>query len=115
MADAPTLHLRPGKRLRIFLDENDRAGMRPRYAAIVELLRRSGVAGASVFRGIEGYGSHGDVHASGLLTRSTALPIVIEAIDEEARIADLLPELQRLVGEGLISLDAVEYLRIASS
>ncbi|MHB8146825.1 MAG: DUF190 domain-containing protein [Vulcanimicrobiaceae bacterium] len=102
----------PGKLLRIFVDEEDRVGMQPTYCAIVDFLRRHGVAGATVFRGIEGYGGHNQVHIAKVFAWVQNMPILIEVVDDWERLEPLLPELQNLVGEGLLTLEAVDYLRL---
>ena len=71
---------RDGKLLRIFVDEADRRGLQPTYTAIVEFLRKRGVAGATVFRGIEGFGGHGEVHIAKVFSWLPNLPILIEGL-----------------------------------
>jgi PII-like signaling protein len=104
-----------GKLLRIFVDENDRAGVQPLYTAIVEFLRKRGVAGATVFRGIEGFGSHREIHTAKVFSWMPNLPILIEVVEDRDVIEALLPELQSLVGDGLITLEAAQYLRLSRS
>ncbi len=104
---------RRGRLLRIFIDETDRRGIAPLYTAVVEYLRANGVAGATVFRGIEGFGGHGEIHVAKALSWAPNLPIVIEVVDEDSKIAVILPGLEELVGEGLITLEAAEYLRLS--
>jgi len=101
-----------GQLLRIFIDEQDRHGIQPLYTAVVEFLRFKGIAGATVFRGIEGYGSHHEIHIAKVLSWIRNLPILIEVVDDPDKIAAILPELQGLIGEGLITLEAAEYLRL---
>lgn len=103
---------RQGRLLRIFVDEKDRHGMEPLYTAIVEFLRARGIAGATAFRGVEGYGNHKEIHAARLLSWVPNRPIVIEVVDDAAAIDAILPALQELVGEGLITLEAAEYLQL---
>lgn len=100
----------PALRVRIYMGESDQHGGRPRYQAIVELLRERGVAGATVLRGIEGFGAHARLHTARILRLSEDLPIVIETVDGEDRLRPLLPELDALVGDGLITLEPVEVL-----
>lgn len=102
----------PGMLMRIFVDERDRHGAQPLYTAVVEMLRKGGVAGATVFRGVEGYGSHNEVHVARIFSWTPNLPIVIEAIDSEQRLRELLPEVRALVREGLITLEAASYLHL---
>jgi PII-like signaling protein len=109
-----TADFREGKLLRIFVDEKDRAGAQPLYTAVVELLRQKGVAGATVFRGIEGFGSHHQIHVAKVFSWLPNLPIVIEVVDEWSVIEPLLPELQALIGDGLLTVEAAQYLRLSS-
>lgn len=102
-----------GKLLRIFVDESDRAGVQPLYTAIIELLRKRGVAGATVFRGIEGYGGHGQLHIAKVFSWLPNLPIVIEVVDDWEVLEPLIPELENAIGEGLITVEAAQYLRIS--
>jgi PII-like signaling protein len=101
-----------GRLLRVFLDERDRAGMQPLYTAVVELLRKRGVAGATVFRGIEGFGGHREMHVAKVFSWVPNLPVLIEVVDDQARIEALLPEIEALVPEGLITLEPVAYMRL---
>ena len=103
---------RRGRLLRIFVDEADRRGIAPLYVGVVDYLRAQGVAGASIFRGIEGYGGHREVHLAKALSWVPNLPIVIEVVDDDETIARILPELERIVGDGLITLEAAEYLQL---
>ena len=103
---------REGKLLRIFVDEHDRIGLSPTYVAIVEFLRARGVAGATVFRGIEGFGGHGQVQVASVFRWQPNLPVLIEVIDDFATIEPLLPELHAMMGEGLLTLEAARYLRV---
>jgi PII-like signaling protein len=110
--DTPA-EFRDGKLLRIFVDENDRAGAQPLYTAIVEILRKRGIAGATVFRGIEGFGSRHQIHMAKVFSWVPNLPIVIEVVEDAAAIEQLLPELETMIGDGLITLEAAQYLRIS--
>ncbi|MFY9781482.1 MAG: DUF190 domain-containing protein [Candidatus Baltobacteraceae bacterium] len=101
-----------GKLLRIFLDDNDRTGVEPTYAAVAEFLRRKGVSGATVFRGIEGFGSHSQMHASKVFSWLPNLPILIEVIDDWAKLEPLVDDLRKMIGEGLLTVEDVEYSRI---
>jgi len=95
---------------RIYIGEADHHGGKPTYQAIVELLRERGLAGATVLRGIEGFGANAHLHTTRLLRLSEDLPILIEVVDEESRIRAILPEVDALVGDGLITLEKVEVL-----
>lgn len=109
----PQLAFKDGKLLRIFVDENDRAGAQPLYTAIVEMLRRKGVAGATVFRGIEGFGSHQQIHVAKVFSWLPNLPVLIEVVEDWNVIEALLPQLQAMVGDGLVTIEAAQYLRIS--
>ena len=103
-----------GKLLRIFIGESDRHGGQPLYTAIVERARREGLSGATVFKGIEGFGGHSVVHAARVFDLSTDLPVLIEIVDSEERIAAFIPVLDEMVHEGLITLETVEVIRYKS-
>lgn len=100
-----------GQLLRIFVGERDDWHGAPLYTAIVEMLRRENVAGASVFRGIEGFGSHHEIHLAKVLSFSGKLPILIEVVDDEEKIASLIPKLDEMVHEGTMTIERVEYRR----
>jgi PII-like signaling protein len=102
-----------GKLLRIFVDEDDRYGGKPLYMAIVEALKSAGFTGATVLKGIEGFGTHKTVHAARTFDQSTNLPILIEVIEEEAKILEFLPALRSMMSEGLITLENLELMRIS--
>jgi PII-like signaling protein len=103
---------RAGKLLRIFLDEQDRSGAQPAYTAIVEFLRKQGVSGATVFRGIEGFGGHNQMHVARVFSWSANLPILIEVVDDWSVLEPLLPRLEAMLGEGLMTIEAAQYLRL---
>ncbi len=111
----PGAGFRDGKLLRIFVDEEDRAGTQPLYTAVVEFLRKRGVAGATVFRGIEGFGSRHQVHVAKIFSWVANLPIVIEVVEDSGVIDALLPELRAMVREGLITIEAAQYLRLTKT
>ncbi len=94
--------------LRIYLSEADRWHHRPLYMAVLELLLRSGIAGATAFRAVAGYGTHHRIHAVHLLDIAADLPIVIEAVDEPERIEAILPQLEEMVREGMLTLMPVD-------
>lgn len=99
-----------GKLLRIFIGESDRAGHQPLYTAIVERARASGLAGATVFKGIEGFGGHSVVHAARVFDVSSDLPVLVEIVDSEEKVAAFLPQLDDLISDGLVTLETVEIL-----
>ena len=98
------------KMIRIHFGEDDRWHGKPLYEAIVEEARRLDLAGATVYRGIEGYGASSRIHRKHLLT-SSDLPVMVCIIDEEAKIEQFLPILEVMVYEGLIAISDVEVIR----
>jgi PII-like signaling protein len=100
-----------GQLLRIFIGESDRHEGKPLHEAIVLLARERGLAGATVLRGLEGFGANSRIHTTKVLRLSQDLPLVIEIVDREERIAAILPELDAMVGEGLITLEKVHIIK----
>ena len=101
----------PAVRLTIFLGEDDTWHHKPLYHEIVSRAHHAGLAGASVLRGIEGYGASSRIHTSRLLSLSEDLPLAVIIVDQEDRIRSFLPQLDELVTEGLVILDPVEVIR----
>jgi uncharacterized protein len=99
-----------GVLLRIFVGESDTWHGRPLYEEIVGRARERGLAGATVLRGIEGFGAHSRIHTSRILRLSADLPVVIEIVDEAERIEAVLPAFEELIGEGLITLERVRVI-----
>lgn len=99
-----------GKLLRIFIGESDTWHGKPLYQAIVQRLREEGLAGATVIRGIEGFGAKSHLHTSRILRLSEDLPLLIEVVDEAARIDSILPMLDDMVEDGLVTLERVEVV-----
>jgi PII-like signaling protein len=97
--------------LRIFVGEADRHQGKPLYEAIVLKAREMHLAGATVLRGPMGFGHSSRLHTSKILRLSEDLPLVIEIVDEEAKINDFLPVLDNLMGSGLVTLEKVKVLR----
>jgi len=96
--------------MRIFLDESDRHGNQPLYMAVVEELQRLGCSGATVFKGIEGYGSHHQVHSARVFDASTNMPVLIEVVGDEQQIASVIPSMRDLISEGLITLEKIQMI-----
>lgn len=96
--------------LRIFIGESDKRRGRPLYELIVEEARRFGLAGATVLRATLGYGAHSRIHTAKVLRLSEDLPMVIEIVDESAKIEAFLPVLEQLMDEGLVTLEKVRVL-----
>ncbi len=99
------------KLLRVFVGESDRYEGRPLYEAIVLEAKGQGLRGASVFKGIMGYGAHSRVHTAKILQLSEDLPVMVEIVDEEEKIRAFLPTLDRMMREGLVTLERVEVIR----
>jgi PII-like signaling protein len=97
--------------LRIFFGERDRFAGRPLYDAIVQKARALHLAGATVLRGPMGYGRNSRVHRASLFEISEDLPIIVEIVDTEAKIATLLTELEKMMGSGLVTLEQVKVIR----
>lgn len=95
---------------RIYIGETDAWHGRPLYEAIVHLLRERGLAGATVIRGIEGFGAKQHLHTTRILSLSTDLPVLIEVVDAEERVRAVLPELDAMVADGLITVERVEVV-----
>lgn len=104
-----------GKLLRIFVGESDKWEGKPLYEAIVQLARREGLAGATVIKGFEGFGAHSRMHTAKLLRLSEDLPIVVEIVDSKERIERLLPYLDEMVKEGLVTLEKVNVIMYRSN
>lgn len=101
----------PAVRLTIYVGEDARWHHRPLFSEIVHRAHRSGLAGASVMRGIEGYGASSRIHTSRLLSLAENLPVAIVIVDAEDRIRAFLPQLDELVTQGLVIIDPVEVIR----
>lgn len=97
-----------GHLLRIFVGEDDRHEGRPLYEWIVRQARDKGLAGATVLRGLEGFGAHSRLHTAKVLRLSTDLPIVIEIVDTREKIEAFLPIVDEVITEGLATLEKVE-------
>ncbi len=97
-------------RLTVLIKEDERWHHRPLYTEIVHRAHQAGLAGASVFRGIEGYGASSVLHTTRLLELSSDLPIVIEIVDREDRIDAIVPVLDEMVGDGLMTVERVHVV-----
>ena len=96
--------------LRIFIGESDKHGGRPLYEVIVEDARRRWMACATVLRGTLGFGSNSRIHTAKLMRLSEDLPMVIEIVDAPERIAAFLPDLDAMIGEGLVTLERIRLI-----
>lgn len=99
------------KRLRIYIGESDRWNGQSLYHAIVLKAKELDLAGATVFRGLMGYGANSRIHSARIVDLSCDLPIVIEIVDSEEYIAKLLPCLDGMVQQGLVTLDDIEVIK----
>ena len=96
--------------MRIHIGERDRHGGKPLYQAIVELLRGRHYAGATVFRAVMGFGASAHLRTDRIEVLSLDLPIVVECVETEERIQEILPELDAMIGGGLITLERVRVI-----
>jgi PII-like signaling protein len=99
------------KMLRIHFGEDDKWEEKPLYRAIVEKCRELDIAGATAFRGIEGYGASTLIRRSHHLSFSSDAPVMVSVIDSEEKIQQLLPHLDKMLGEGLIAMSEVEVVK----
>ena len=100
----------PAKLLRVHISESDRQGDKPLYEAIVDRCRELGIAGATVFRGLEGYGETAEIHRAHLLHHDR--PIIISIVDSAESIARLVPALEGMMNTGLIAVSDVLAARV---
>jgi PII-like signaling protein len=100
-----------GVLLRVFLGELDRWHGQPLYEAIVLAARQAGLAGATVFRGPMGFGARSRLHTTKILRLSEDLPVVIEIVDTQENIDAFVPELDEMMGDGLVTIEKVRILR----
>jgi len=101
----------PAKKLTIYVDESDKFHGKPVYEVLLDIFYKKKIAGASVFRGIEGYGSEGVFHTAKILELSTKLPVKIEVVDSEEMINEVLPEVVSIVGKGLIEVSDTKVIK----
>jgi len=97
--------------MRIFIGEGDRFGNRLLYEALVELFKREGFAGATVLRGITGFGAHSVYHTDKLLRLSRDLPVVVEVVDAKEKIDRVMPRIDEMMTGGLITFEKVTVIR----
>ena len=96
--------------LRVFCGEGDRCGHQPLYEAIVLKAREAGLAGATVLRGVMGFGKHSLIHTTKILRLSEDLPMVVEVVDSREKIDAFLPVLDELITDGLVTLERVSVI-----
>lgn len=102
---------KPGKRLCIYIGESDRWRGKPLDTAILEVLKSNGLAGATVFRGVSGFGAHSHIRSAAIEVLSVDLPVLIEAVDSPERIQRAYDAISPMVGEGLITLEDVTIMK----
>jgi uncharacterized protein len=96
--------------MRIFIGESDKYHRKPLYEALLEMFREKGLAGATVLRGVAGFGASSVVHTEKVLRLSLDLPLIIEVVETEAAIQAILPELDKMIGGGLITLERARVI-----
>lgn len=97
--------------MRIFIGETDRYNHKPLYEALVELFRKEGFAGATVLRGISGFGAHKVYHSQKLLDLSADLPIIVEVVDYPEKIHEIVPVIYEMMAGGMITLEKAVVIR----
>lgn len=96
--------------MRIFLGESDKYHGKPLYEAVLQRFREKGLAGATVLRGVAGYGASSTVHTEKILRLSLDLPMIIEVVETEEAIQSVLPDLDEMIGGGLITLERARVI-----
>jgi uncharacterized protein len=99
-----------GYLLRVFIGESDRHGHQPLYESIVLQAREAGLAGATVLRGVMGYGKHSILHTAKILRLSEDMPMIIEIVDSLEKIERFLPVLDELIKDGLVTIEKVRVI-----
>ena len=101
----------PGKRLRIYISDGDQWQGHALYLTLLDVLRREGLAGATVTRGLAGFGAHSRVHLATIETLAAELPLIIEVVDQPERVDHALALINPMVTEGLITLEDVQIVK----
>jgi len=96
--------------MRIFIGESDRCKNKPLYKVLLELFRKNGFAGATVLRGVAGFGANSVLHTDVLLRLSQSLPLVIEVVDNEKKIEQIIPQLDEMLQGGMITLEKARVI-----
>jgi PII-like signaling protein len=104
-----------GRLLRIFICESDQYDGRPADAAIIDALQSAGVSGATVLRGVAGFGTSSVMHTTHVLRLSENLPMVIEVVDTAGKIDSVLPAIEKMIGDGLITMQEITIRRRKTS
>jgi PII-like signaling protein len=97
--------------MRIFLGESDKIGHRPFHEVLVEFFKKEGFAGATVLRGVAGFGAHSVFHTDKLLRLSHDLPIIIEVVESQEKIDAVMPRIDEMMTGGMITLEKVTVIR----
>lgn len=98
--------------MRIFIGESDKVGHKPLYEALVELLRTEGFAGATVIRGIAGFGAHSVYHTDKILRLSIDLPIIVEVVDSQEKLDAIMPKIDEMMsGGGMITIEKTTVIK----
>ena len=97
--------------MRIFIGESDQWERRPLFMALLELFRSKGLAGATVLKGVAGFGPDSIIHTASLLKLSADLPLIIEVVDTEEHLQAIVPEIDRRMSGGLVTLEKVRVIR----
>lgn len=100
--------------LRVFIGSSDKWGREPLSTALLARLRKQGFAGATLFQGTAGFGARSVMHTAHILRLSEDLPVVIEVVDSQAKIDELLPILDEMVGEGLVTMEKVRVVKYSA-
>ncbi len=103
----------PAKKLTIYIDETDKFQGRPVYELLLDIFLKRKIAGASMFRGVAGYGSHGKLHTAKILELSTTLPLRLEVVDSAEAITGVLPEVTSLLQKGLIEMTDTTVIAVS--
>jgi PII-like signaling protein len=104
-----------GKILKIYIGETDKWNHQPLYHAIIKKLKKEGIAGATVLKGIEGFGLNSHIKSAHILQLSEDLPLIIEVVDKAEKIEKIIPDIKEMVDEGLITIEDVEVIKHTSS
>ena len=104
-----------GYLLRVFVGESNKVGHRPLYEAIVLKARESGLAGATVLRGVMGFGKNSILHTTKILRLSEDLPMIIESVDSLEKVEGFMPILDGMISDGLVTLEKVKVLHYKAS
>lgn len=97
--------------MRIFVGEAKQYGHRPLYEALVELFLREGFAGASVLKGVAGFGAHRVYHTHKLLELSADMPMIVEVVENQEKIDAIMPQIEKMIDSGMVTLEKVTVIR----